>query len=108
MTTTNQQSNLIEFDSAANAIRPDVMPTPAQVSRLKLATENLDPHQKGWLGGQIADTPIEDENPEISDSINDAFEKIKKRLKIPVEEFRKKSEIIKNYGKQKKLSSFFK
>jgi len=66
-TTTSQQPNLIEFDSAANAISKDKTPTPEEASRLKLAVEKLAPDQKGWLLDKIADTPIEDEAPELFD-----------------------------------------
>ncbi|PIS07645.1 hypothetical protein COT78_03020 [Candidatus Berkelbacteria bacterium CG10_big_fil_rev_8_21_14_0_10_43_13] len=67
VTTTSQQSNLIKFDSAANAIGPDKIPTPEEVLRLKLAVEKLPPDQKDWLRGKIADTSIEDASPESFD-----------------------------------------
>lgn len=46
--------------------------------------------------------------PEKFNSIKEVFEKIKTRLVLNIEEFKEKSETLKNYGKQKKLSSFFK
>jgi hypothetical protein len=46
--------------------------------------------------------------PEIFNSINEAMLEIQKRLILPIEKFKNRSEILKNYGKQKKLSSFFK
>ncbi|MDO8623054.1 MAG: Nre family DNA repair protein [archaeon] len=46
--------------------------------------------------------------PEKFNSMKEALEAIQKRMKIPVQEFKEKSEIIKNHGKQKKLTSFFK
>lgn len=49
-----------------------------------------------------------EKNPEKFNSVNEVFEKIQKRLTLNVKDFKEKSEIIKNYGKQKKLSSFFK
>lgn len=48
------------------------------------------------------------EIPEIFNSINEAMLEIQKRLRLPIEKFKNKSEILKNYGKQKKLTSFFK
>jgi len=48
------------------------------------------------------------EKSETFSSVEEAIENIKKRLIIPINEFKEKSEILKNYGKQKKLSSFFK
>jgi hypothetical protein len=46
--------------------------------------------------------------PEVFSSLKETFEKIKQRFITSIEEFKEKSEIIKNYGKQKKLSSFIK
>jgi DNA repair protein NreA len=48
------------------------------------------------------------EIPEKFNSLKEAFAKIQLRLSLNIKEFKEKSEIIKNYGKQKKLSSFFK
>jgi hypothetical protein len=39
-------------------------------------------------------------NPEVFNTVGEVFDKIKSRMRIPIEEFRKKSEIISNYGKQ--------
>ena len=41
-------------------------------------------------------------------TLKETLEIIKKRLITPIEKFKEKSEIIKNYGKQKKLTSYFK
>ena len=48
------------------------------------------------------------QKPEKFNTLKEVFEIIKKRLIIPLEKFKEKSEIIKNYGKQKKLTSYFK
>lgn len=45
--------------------------------------------------------------PEKFNTVKECFEKIKTRILINTEEFLKRSEIIKNYGKQKKLSQYF-
>jgi len=42
------------------------------------------------------------------DTLKEAFENIKKRLIISIEHFKEKSELLKNYGKQKRLTSYFK
>ena len=45
--------------------------------------------------------------PEKFDSVKKAFDSIKIRLISPLEDFKIKSELLKNYGKQRKLTSFF-
>jgi hypothetical protein len=44
--------------------------------------------------------------PEKFSTINEALERIQSRIKLPVTTFTNKSIILKNYGKQKRLSSF--
>lgn len=41
--------------------------------------------------------------PEVFQTIREALERIQTRIKLPISDFTSKSEIIKNYGKQKKL-----
>jgi hypothetical protein len=45
--------------------------------------------------------------PERFDTINEAFTAMQKRMKLPVSEFRKRSKVLENYGKQKRLSEWF-
>jgi hypothetical protein len=45
--------------------------------------------------------------PEKCSSLPEAFQKIQPRLKISVEEYLRRSFILKNYGRQKRLSQFF-
>jgi hypothetical protein len=46
--------------------------------------------------------------PEIFSSLNEALSAIQKRLTLPIEIYTNKSILIKNYGKQKKISEWFK
>jgi len=46
--------------------------------------------------------------PQTFNTIQEAFENIQKRLIIPFEKFKEKSELLKNYNKQRKLTSYFK
>jgi len=46
--------------------------------------------------------------PQTFNTIQEVFENIQKRLIIPIEQFKEKSELLKNYGKQKRLTSYFK
>jgi len=46
-------------------------------------------------------------NPEKPSTIEEALSLISLRIKIPVEEFKKNSETLKEYGKQKKLTKWF-
>ncbi len=45
--------------------------------------------------------------PEKFNSITEAFVEIQKRLKLPLEKFTSKSNLLKSYGKQKTLRNFF-
>jgi len=45
--------------------------------------------------------------PEKCNSLSEAFIAIQRRLKLPIEKWISKSVILKNYGKQKRLSQFF-
>ena len=45
--------------------------------------------------------------PEVFDNIKDALECVRKRLRVDVNYFKEKSKIIKNYGKQRKISEYF-
>lgn len=45
--------------------------------------------------------------PKYFDSITEAMKNIQKRIKIPIEQIKEKSWVLKNYGKQKNLKEFF-
>ncbi len=45
--------------------------------------------------------------PEVFPSIKEALAQSSKRLKLPISTFSEKSWLLKNYGKQKRLTSFF-
>lgn len=47
-------------------------------------------------------------NPEQFNTLEEAFSRIQSRLKIPISTFTSNSELLKNYGKQKKLLEFLK
>lgn len=45
--------------------------------------------------------------PEICESLSEAFVKMQSRMKLPVKEFKDKSWLLANYGKQTRLSKWF-
>jgi len=45
--------------------------------------------------------------PEKFATLQSAFQRIQTRLKLPIEAFKQKSELLKNHGKQTRLSKWF-